>query len=204
MKKTRLIQLAALVAMIGLAACEKPTSKPDPEPNPPPITVLDTLPPDTVWVSPPYDTAAALEGRVWRSEKHGPKWFKEGNTVQLRQYGYVITTTLLEDNRFRAEVFNNTGEPINGFVDGLFFRYVLRSASEILPNFMNDTDTLSLVILPQDAPAEADTAAELCSNYGATCYMLRDYTDTSAFIFLPTHIREIPMTSYFYFTKINM
>ena len=198
--KRILLPLAAALVCLLAAGCDP---EPGPEPSFDPITVLDTLPPDTVWVSPPYDTAAALEGRVWRSEKHYPKWFREGNTVQLRQYGYAVTTTLLGDNHFRAEVFNNTGEPIEGFADGASFRYILRKACEILPNFATDHDTLSLVILPLDAPAEADTATAICGNYGSCCYMLQEYTDTTAFIVIPTHIREIPMTSYFYFTKIT-
>ena len=190
------LPLAAALVCLLAAGCEKP--KPGD-----PIAVLDTLPPDTVWVSPPYDTAAALEGRVWRSEKHGPKWFKEGNTVQLRQYGYVITTTHLEDNRFRTEVFNNTELPIEGFADGVPFRYILRKTSEVLPGFATDTDSITLVLLPVDAPAEADTATAIYGNYDASCYLLREYTDTSAFILLPTDIRESMLTSYFCFTKIT-
>ena len=171
MKKTRLIQLAALMAVMGLAACEKPTSKPDPEPNPPPITVLDTLPPDTVWVSPPYDTAAALEGRVWRSEETWPEWHREGNTIQKQLHGYAVTTTLLEGNRFRADVEKSSEQR--------YFVYFEVGSSEhrylYYPEWSRFDSTL--YFLPAGAPIEVDTNPDLC--HEMVGFVIRETSDTT-------------------------
>ena len=183
MKKTRLIQLAALIAVMGLAACEKPTSKPDPEPNSPPITVLDTLPPDTVWVSPPYDTAAALEGRVWRAEKTWPEWHREGNTIQMQLHGYAVTTTMQENNRFYADVVLSSNQR--------YFEYFPLGVSGHRYLYCPEWSTYdsTLYLLPLDTPMEADTnPSQYLEIMGV--FHLYDVTDTSLFLYSGGHATE--------------
>ncbi len=141
---------AALVCLLAVG-CEKPKPGPSPEPTPDPITVLDTLPPDTVWVSPPYDTAAALEGRVWRSESTWWEWQHGDTWVQRQLHGYSLTTTLLYDNYFKAEVAqSSTTHYLSYFEIGeAIYRYVYYPQ-------LDGVDS-TLVVIPADAPAEADS-----------------------------------------------
>lgn len=171
--KPTLLLAAALVCLLA-AGCEKPKPGPSPEPTPDPITVLDTLPPDTVWVSPPYDTAAALEGRVWRSEETWPEWHREGNTIQMQLHGYAVTTTLLEGNRFRADVEKSSGQR--------WFAYFEVGSSEhrylYCPEWSEFDSTLYL--LPADAPMEADTNPSLCPYMSG--FKVREASDTTLYI----------------------
>ena len=166
--------LAAALACLLAAGCEKPKPGPSPEPTPDPITVLDTLPPDTVWVSPPYDTAAALEGRVWRSEETWPEWHREGNTIQMQLHGYAVTTTLLEGNRFRADVEKSSGQR--------WFAYFEVGSSEhrylYCPEWSEFDSTLYL--LPADAPMEADTNPSLCPYMSG--FKVEEASDTTLYI----------------------
>ena len=73
---------------------------------------------DTVWQQQPFDTLAAQEGRVWRSERH---WTGEGKC-----YGYSVTITHLDDSCFRSDVFLTEGNfYIRFFTDGTIYRYRL-------------------------------------------------------------------------------
>ena len=92
---------------------------------------------DTVWVQQPYDTTAASEGRVWRSEDH---WIVENNS-QPQLCGYSVTLTRLEDSCFRSDVYvKGDNFYVRFFEDGVTYRY------RILPNAGGDTLLLALPI----------------------------------------------------------
>ncbi len=139
-----------------------------------PVTVIDTLPPDTVWVSPPYDTAAAREGRVWRSEETWREWHREGNSIQMQLHGYAVTTTLLGGNHFRADVEKSSEQR--------WFAYFEVGSSEhrylYCPEWSNFDSTLYL--LPADAPIEADTHPDLC--HDMVGFVIEEISDTTLYI----------------------
>ena len=104
----------------------------------------------TQWVSQPYDTAAAAEGRVWRSEDHWVAQQQTDGTAQPQIRGYSVTLTNLGDNRFRSEVFVTEGfHYIRFFEDQKVYRYRLDCPSE--------GDTL-LYVFPDDSSDNPDSS----------------------------------------------
>ena len=89
MKHTRFFLFLALGAMMmPFVACEDDNEVRPADPN------SETLMADTLWVHPPFDTAAALEGRVWRCSEYTIESKSADPVQQLTASGYVLTTTL--------------------------------------------------------------------------------------------------------------
>lgn len=110
--------LAVGAMMMPFAACEDDNEvRPD---NPNPVTQTA----DTLWVHPPFDTAAALEGRVWRCSEYTIERKSADPSYPLTASGYVLTTTLLDDSTFHTELLVNVNHYMVGFEDNTDYRYV--------------------------------------------------------------------------------
>ena len=144
-----------------------------------PVTVIDTLPPDTVWVSPPYDTAAAREGRVWRSEETWREWHREGNSIQMQLHGYAVTTTLQGDNLFETNVVLTSSQR--------YFEYFSVGVSEhrylYAPDWGRDS---TLYLFPSDTPLDADTNPSPYIERMGT-FRLYNVSDTSLYLYSDGH-----------------
>ena len=71
MKKKAMILLSVAAAALVMAACEKEKTEPTESRELTPVSItrwVDLVDENTPYEAPAYDTAAALEGRVWRAE----------------------------------------------------------------------------------------------------------------------------------------
>lgn len=173
--KNILLPAFALFVLAVAVSCNKDNDPVNPTPDP--VTdMVHVL--DTVGTLPPYDTAAAIDGRVWRYVYYtsGCDYQRNDTVFHPVETPLVVTTTWTDNTHFTSHTVNTTGYPTNGFVDGEPYRYVLRRVCDVLPDqFPSDTSML-VVFLPADAPASDDTAPGMLEH--AHYYEVRSISDT--------------------------
>ena len=152
MKHTRFFLFLALGAMMmSFVACEDDNEVRPADPN------SETLMADTLWVHPPFDTAAALEGRVWRCSEYTIESKSADPVQQLTASGYVLTTTLLDDSTFHTELLVNVDHYMVGFENNTDYRYAVLPISQ-LPDpigfWLDEEWDTGLHTYPVGAPAD--------------------------------------------------
>lgn len=204
MKNTLLPAFALFVLAVAVSCDRDDPVNPSPNPDPDPITDKVHVR-DTVGTLPPYDTAAAIDGRVWRYVYYtsGRDYQRNDTVFHPVETPLVVTTTWTDNTHFTSHTVNTTGYPTNGFVDGKSYRYILRRVCDVQPEqFPSDTSML-VVFLPADAPASDDTATGILDH--AYYYEVLSVSDTLVTIFDWGYpLRDESVNSHFFrFRKVS-